>query len=160
MPALTVGGRYTSPSGAHEVVVVRDGDGRWQVVDRAATDLTLVETLTGHDDRFEQAIAVADDYAAQQQAFHDGRREDDPLPRPSRDPRRAERGMSRDPAGPDGSPRLSPSVPLIAQRRRPAIDPAHARCSSATIRDEPTAQTHAMRLEGRRRGNADLSESG
>jgi len=86
MPALTVGGRYISPSGAHEVVVVRDRNGRWQVVDRGATDLTLVETLTGHDDRFDQAIAVADDYAAQQQAFHDGSREDDPQPRPSQDP--------------------------------------------------------------------------
>jgi hypothetical protein len=82
MPALTVGGRYISRSGAHEVVVVRDRDGRWQVIDRSTADLTLVETLTGHDDRLDQAIAVARDYAAQQQAFQDGRREDDPLPRP------------------------------------------------------------------------------
>jgi hypothetical protein len=149
MPALTIGGRYTSPSGVHEVVVLRDGDGRWQVVDRGATDLTLVETLTGHDDRFDQAIAVADDYAAQQQAFHEGRREDDPLPRPCEDPRRDERGMSRDPAGPDGSPRPSPSVPLIAlEMRRPALDLEHARW---LVRDgrrrTHRADTHAMRLE-------------
>ena len=81
MSPLTVGGRYSSPSGPHEVVVVRDPNGRWHVVDRGATDVTLVETLTGYDDRLDQAIAVAHDYAEQQQAFHDGRREENPLPR-------------------------------------------------------------------------------
>ena len=81
MSALTVAGRYSSPSGPHEVVVVRDPNGRWQVVDRGATDVILVETLTGYDDRLDQAVAVGRDYAEQQQAFRDGRREEDPLPR-------------------------------------------------------------------------------
>ena len=40
-----------------------------------------METLTGYDDRLDQAIALARDYAEQQQDFHDGRREEDPLPR-------------------------------------------------------------------------------
>ena len=80
MSALTVGGRYCTRCGPHEVVVVRDPHGRWQVVDREAADVTLVETLTGYDDRLDQAIALARDYAEQQQAFHDRRREEDPLP--------------------------------------------------------------------------------
>lgn len=62
------------------VLVVRDPAGRWQVLDRDAVHVTLVETLTGHDDRLDQAIALARDYADQQQAYHDGRRESDPLP--------------------------------------------------------------------------------
>lgn len=44
-------------------------------------DLTLVETLTGHDDRLLQAQALARDYADQQRAYHEGERETDPLPR-------------------------------------------------------------------------------
>ena len=77
MPTRRVGGRYSSPDGAHDVVAVRDRDGRWHVIDRGPTDATLVETLTGHDDRLNQAIAVARDYAEQQQAFHNGWREVD-----------------------------------------------------------------------------------
>ena len=40
----------------------------------------MVETLTGHDDRLDQALALACDYAAEQQAYQDGRRESDPFP--------------------------------------------------------------------------------
>ena len=38
-------------------------------------DLVLVETLTGHDDRIDQAEALAVDYAAEQTAYLAGRRE-------------------------------------------------------------------------------------
>jgi hypothetical protein len=82
MSAPTAAGHYSAASGKHVVLVVRDPAGRWQVLDRAAARVTLVETLTGHDDRLDQAIALARDYAEQQQAYADGRRTDDPLPRP------------------------------------------------------------------------------
>jgi hypothetical protein len=52
------------------------------VLDAGGARLVLVETLTGHDDRFGQARALARDYAAQQAAYQDGRRDTDPLPRP------------------------------------------------------------------------------
>jgi hypothetical protein len=80
MSAPKATGQYSAPSGEHVVLVVRDPAGRWQVLDRDAVHVTLVETLTGHDDRLDQAIALARDYADQQQAYHDGRRESDPLP--------------------------------------------------------------------------------
>lgn len=65
------------------MLVTRDPSGRWQVVDAAGSNIVIVETLTGHDDRLDQALALARDYAAEQQAYQDGRRESDPLPRPS-----------------------------------------------------------------------------
>jgi hypothetical protein len=83
MSAVRVGGRYRSPWEWHEVLVTRDPTGRWQVVDAAGAAIVVVETLTGHDDRLDQALALARDYAAEQQAYRDGRRESDPLPRPS-----------------------------------------------------------------------------
>ena len=43
--------------------------------------MTLIETLTGHDDRLHQAEALARDYADQQRAYQVGEREDDPRPR-------------------------------------------------------------------------------
>ncbi len=64
----------------HEVLVARDASGRWQVLDAAGSEIVVVETLTGHDDRLDQALALASDYAAEQQAYRDGRRELDPLP--------------------------------------------------------------------------------
>ncbi len=82
MSAPRVGGRYRSRYQSHEVLVTRDSDGRWQVVDAAGSEF-IVETLTGHDDRLDQALALARDYAAEQQAYQDGRRESDPLPRRS-----------------------------------------------------------------------------
>ncbi len=79
MTAPRVGGRYRSGWQWHEVLVIRDSDGRWQVVDAAGSEF-IVETLTGHDDRLDQALALARDYAAEQQAYQDGRRDSDPLP--------------------------------------------------------------------------------
>jgi DNA-binding response OmpR family regulator len=61
---------------------VRGADG---VASRIPADtplIVLVETLTGHDDRIDQAEALALDYAAEQTAYHVGRRELAPLPRP------------------------------------------------------------------------------
>jgi hypothetical protein len=55
---------------------------RWQVLDAACSEIAVVETLTGHDDRLDQALALAREYAAEQRAYRDGRREFDPLPRP------------------------------------------------------------------------------
>jgi hypothetical protein len=78
---FTVCGRYAGPDGQREVAVARDATGRWLVADHGRDHALLVEILTGHDDRLDQAIAVARDYAAQKQAYHDGRREDDPRPR-------------------------------------------------------------------------------
>ena len=65
----------------HEVLVTRDPAGRWQVIDAAGPEVTLIETLTGHDDRLHQAEALARDYADQQRAFQVGERETDPRPR-------------------------------------------------------------------------------
>ena len=60
-----------------------DDGGRWQVFDASPTPrLVLVETLTGHDDRVDQAEALAVDYAGEQTAYLAGRRETAPLPRP------------------------------------------------------------------------------
>jgi hypothetical protein len=78
---FTVCGRYTGPDGQHRVAVARDATGRWLVADQGRDHALVVEILTGHDDRLDQAIAVARDYAAQKQSYHDRRREDDPLPR-------------------------------------------------------------------------------
>jgi len=72
--------RYSATSGWHEVLVDRDPGGRWQILDAAGSQLVVVETLTGHDDRLDQALALACDYAAEQQAYQDGRRESDPFP--------------------------------------------------------------------------------
>jgi hypothetical protein len=59
-------------------LVISDPAGRWQILDAAGSQLAVVETLTGHDDRLDQALALACDYAAEQQAYHEGRRESDP----------------------------------------------------------------------------------
>jgi hypothetical protein len=82
MSGARVGGRYRSAWVWHDVLVTRDRSGRWQVLDAAGSEITVVETLTGHDDRLDQALALARDYADQQQEYRDGRRESDPLPRP------------------------------------------------------------------------------
>jgi glucose dehydrogenase len=63
----------------HRVLVRRTPEGRWQVLDRRDGQTIAVETLTGHDARRAQAEALARDYAAEQQAHHDGRRPDPPL---------------------------------------------------------------------------------
>ena len=73
---------YAAPDGWHAVYIALDDRGRWQVFDASTTHLVLVETLTGHDDRIDQAQALAVDYAGEQAAYHAQRRELDPLPRP------------------------------------------------------------------------------
>ncbi len=73
---------YAAHDGWHAVYIALDEGGRWQVFDASTTHLVLVETLTGHDDRIDQAEAVAVDYGAEQTAYHAGRRETAPLPRP------------------------------------------------------------------------------
>ncbi len=97
MSAARAAGHYRSSWEQHEVLVTRDPSGRWQVVDAASSSVVVVETLTGHDDRLDQALALARDYAAEQQAYQDARRASDPLPRPSMtdDAREAGPGASR-----------------------------------------------------------------
>ena len=81
MPKLALA-RYHARDGTdHLVSVDRTPEGRWRVLDTVADRVTVVETLTGHDDRQAQARAVALDYAAEQQAFQLGLRDHDPLPR-------------------------------------------------------------------------------
>ena len=63
----------------HVVLTYRTPEGRWQVLDRAAGETLVVETLTGLDDRLAQAEALARDYAAEQQSYHDGDRLENPL---------------------------------------------------------------------------------
>jgi hypothetical protein len=82
MPKLALA-RYRARDGAdHYVSVDHTPDGRWRVLDTVADRVTVVETLTGHDDRQAQARAVALDYAAEQQAFQLGLCAQDPLPKP------------------------------------------------------------------------------
>jgi hypothetical protein len=80
VPDAALGGRYRVGAVDHDIYMVRLASLRWQVLDVAPTDVVIVDTLTGFDDRFEQARALADDYAAEKQAFYGGRREDDPMP--------------------------------------------------------------------------------
>jgi hypothetical protein len=80
-----IAARYRARDGTEHVVLTsRTREGRWQVHDRDAEHTLLVETLTGYDDRLAQAEALARDYAAEQQAYHDGDRLEDPLPVPPR----------------------------------------------------------------------------
>jgi glucose dehydrogenase len=69
----------------HDMLVQRTAEGHWRVFDRRDGETLVVETLTGHEDRLAQAEALARDYAAEQQAYHDGDRLDNPCPRPGRD---------------------------------------------------------------------------
>lgn len=73
--------RYRARDGTdHSVTAARAPEGRWCVVDSAAGGAIVVEILTGHDDRKAQALALARDYAAEQQAFRLGLRDHHPLP--------------------------------------------------------------------------------
>ena len=80
MPTKHASAGYERAGTWHEVLVTRDPADRWQVIDAAGSQVTLVETLTGHDDRLRQAEALARDYADQQRAYHAGERETDPRP--------------------------------------------------------------------------------
>jgi hypothetical protein len=86
MPGPEGSARYKAAGRWHEILVARDPAGRWQVMDTAGSHVTLVETLTGHDDRLGQAQALARDYAEQQTAYYNGEREAAPLPRTSERP--------------------------------------------------------------------------
>ncbi|MGH2902881.1 MAG: hypothetical protein ACRDK7_04760 [Solirubrobacteraceae bacterium] len=89
--------RYRRAGGQRRAVLVAvDETDVWFVYDvpaepkrRARTGL-LVERLAGHEDRLDQALALAADYQAAQSAFHAGEREHctcpDPLPRVRRTP--------------------------------------------------------------------------
>jgi hypothetical protein len=82
MAAPRITARYTTRDGReHTILVYRTPAGRWRVVDHDGDGAIIVETLTGFDDRLSQAQALAHDYAREQQAYHDGDRDTDPLPR-------------------------------------------------------------------------------
>jgi hypothetical protein len=81
MPTPQANAGYDRAGTWHEVLVTRDASGRWQVIDAAGSQVTLIETLTGHDDRLHQAQALARDYADQQRAYQVGERENGPRPR-------------------------------------------------------------------------------
>jgi hypothetical protein len=104
----------------HEVQVTRDPNGRWQVIDSVGSQATLVETLTGHDDRLLQAQALARDYADQQRAYRAGERESNPLPR-----------------RPDSAPETAAITDQIGRqpRARPPQTPTSGVPSKAAARD-------------------------
>ena len=64
--------RYTSSGALHVIIAARDPDGRWMILDTSESGVTVVDVLRGHDDRFEQARAVAREYASQQEAHYSG----------------------------------------------------------------------------------------
>jgi hypothetical protein len=87
MPDPFTAARYHARDGTeHHVLIERSEDGRWRVLDAVGDDAIVVDTLTGQDDRLDQAAALARDYAAEQQAHHNGQRLDDPLPKPQPEP--------------------------------------------------------------------------
>jgi hypothetical protein len=91
MPDPVTAASYRARDGTeHEVVVMRGPQGRWRVLDAVAGAAVVVDELTGHDDRLDQAAALARDYAAEQQAYHHGGRLDDPLPTTRPAPRAGE----------------------------------------------------------------------
>jgi hypothetical protein len=85
---------YRRASGRRRsVVIALDSTGVWFVYDLpaargASRKGLLVERLGGYDDKLWQAVALAKDYLASQEAYRDSRRENctcpDPLPRPTR----------------------------------------------------------------------------
>src|SRR3954454_24401703 len=82
MPPPRTAASYRARDGSqHDVLVLTTPAGRWRILDTSDDDAVHAETLTGNDDRLSQATALARDYAAEQQAYHDGERLEDPLPR-------------------------------------------------------------------------------
>jgi hypothetical protein len=87
MPPPRTAAAYRARDGSpHDVLVLTTPAGRWRILDTTETTVVHVETLTGFDDLLSQATALAEDYAAEQQAYHDGERLEDPLPRQRPDP--------------------------------------------------------------------------
>ncbi len=70
--------RYTNSGALHVIIAARDPDGRWMILDISESHMTVVDVLRGHDDRLEQARAVAREYASQQEAHHTGSHRCDP----------------------------------------------------------------------------------
>src|SRR3954449_5413840 len=85
-PSRSVASYHARDGSPHDVLVLFTPAGRWRILDTTETTVVHVETLTGDDDRLSQATALARDYATQQQAYHDGERLEDPLPRLRPDP--------------------------------------------------------------------------
>jgi hypothetical protein len=82
MPPPRTAATYHARDGRrHDVLVLTTPAGRWRILDTTDTEVVHVETLTGFDDLLSQASALAVDYAAEQRAYHDGERLEDPLPR-------------------------------------------------------------------------------
>jgi hypothetical protein len=58
--------RYRDAAGGwHDVVVRRNAEGAWEILDTGGERTRVVDTLRGYDDAAPQATAVACDYAAQ-----------------------------------------------------------------------------------------------
>ena len=114
----------------------------------------VVETLTGHDDRLAQAEALARDYAAEQEAYHHGLRDNDPLPGDRGDAGGAMGGLTatrtgrqrtrRQAAGRHAMRILRPQPACPSARRRPA---GPAACAAAC--GSPTAACSAARCRPR-----------
>src|SRR3954468_13478395 len=100
MPPPRTAATYHARNGSeHDVLVLTTAAGRWRILDTTETTVVHVETLTGHDDRLSQATALARAYAAEAQAYHDGERLEDPLPRLRPDaPPEDEPGQRQEPA--------------------------------------------------------------
>jgi len=78
----TVTARYRARDGdQHFVAVERATAQRWRVIDIDGARTVLVEELADIEDRRAQAVALARDYAAEQEACHHGLRVSDPFPR-------------------------------------------------------------------------------
>lgn len=81
MPPPRTAASYRARDGRrHDVQVFTTRAGRWRILDVTDEDVVHVETLTGFDDRQSQAVALAEDYANEQDAYHAGERLEDPLP--------------------------------------------------------------------------------
>src|SRR3954451_19000098 len=92
MPPPRTAATYRARDGSqHDVLVLTTPAGRWRILDTTATTVVHVETLTGIDDLHSQATALACDYAAEQQAYHDGERLPHPPPPRRPDPPREEK---------------------------------------------------------------------
>src|SRR3954451_22130870 len=82
MPPPRTAATYRARDGSeHDVLVLTTPAGRWRILDTSESTVVHGETRTGHDDRLSQATALARDYAAEAQVYHDGERLEDPLPR-------------------------------------------------------------------------------
>ena len=69
--------RYRDAAGdTHSMRLERSPSGNWRVIDVGPAGETLVEELTGFDDRRPQAEALARDYAEQADLAARGGRED------------------------------------------------------------------------------------